>query len=154
MHLTCNGSDRNCSPHCPAPPPPLPCYNALLLLRVRGKGQTVRNANCFYVSFSWPNIWAISAEAPKLQPPLFPVLLDYWFYLVPGQSLWGIWILHPLQAEVRSPLTYGGWGGRGLRRGAVRDQSSKPIWAFPQVTHCCQDTSQLGPGRPGHCPAS
>lgn len=154
MHLTCYGSNLNYSRHCPAPPS-LPCHNALLLLRFRKKGPSeLLTGSTFY--FLWPSIRAISAGAPKLHPPLFPVTLNHWFHSVAGQSLWDVWILHPLQMAVPSPVTYSGWRGKDdypEEQWGIR--VIKTMWAFPESLIAARTPPSSAQGnQAGPCPAS
>lgn len=139
MQLTCNGSNLNYSRHSTTPSPPLPQCSSL---RVRGEGQSVRNVNWFYLFFSGPISEPFLPELPNCSPlcSLFSSVTDFTWFLVEAFGVsgscahckWQSPLLSPIGAEEAKRIT---------QRSSEASESSKPIWALPQVTHCCQDTS-------------
>lgn len=83
---------------------------------------------------------------------MFSSIID--FYLVPGHSLWDVWVLHPLQMAVPllSPLVAEEEMKITQRSGGA-PEPPKPSWASPTIAHSLQDTP-TGPGEAGRCPTS
>lgn len=153
MQLTCNGSNLNYSRHSPTPTPTLP--QSSFLSEGQGEWSDSQKRELVLLVFLWPNIGAISAGAPKLQPPLFPFspITDFTWFLVKAFRVFGSCTHCKRQSPLLSPT--GAEETKKVTRGAVRHQSHQnPSGLFPKLLTAAKMSPQLSPGEPGYCPAS